>query len=72
MDKSKKPNIKVPEGEELFFNYATNHWALRPINGYKLPKSKTKKSELRKITVLAEITKPEEETNFDDFFEIAM
>jgi len=34
MDSRKKPNIKVPEGFELFFNSITGNWALRPIKGY--------------------------------------
>lgn len=72
METPKKPNIKVPEGNELYFNYATNHWALRLISGYKFPKPKAKKSEPKNAAFPTEIAKPEEETNFDDFFEIAM
>ena len=34
MDSRKKPNIKVPEGFELFLNSITGNWALRPIKGY--------------------------------------
>lgn len=34
MDSRKKPNIKIPEGFELFFNSITGNWALRPIKGY--------------------------------------
>lgn len=34
METRKKPNIKVPEGYDLFFNSTTGNWALRPIKGY--------------------------------------
>ena len=34
MESRKKPNIKVPEGYDLFFNNITGNWALRPIKGY--------------------------------------
>lgn len=34
MDSRKKPNIKIPEGFELFFNSITGNWALHPIKGY--------------------------------------
>ena len=34
MDALKKPNIRIPEGFELFFNSLTGNWALRPIIGY--------------------------------------
>lgn len=34
MENMKRPNIKVPQGFELFFNNLTGNWALRPVKGY--------------------------------------
>lgn len=33
-DRNRRPNIKVPDGCELFFNETTGHWALRNCPGF--------------------------------------
>ena len=34
MDTPKRPNIRIPEGFDLYFNTLTGNWALRPVKGY--------------------------------------
>lgn len=34
MDTPKRPNIRIPEGFDLYFNTLTGNWVLRPVKGY--------------------------------------
>ena len=34
MDTPRRPNIRIPEGFDLYFNSITGNWALRPVKGY--------------------------------------